>query len=375
MGTMPRALISVLVLALAGCSGELGDAPAGDDAGAIDDVSAIGDAPGLDDGTHDGGLDAATDADAASDTSPDAPPTDAKPAGATLRIAVLSDLNGSYGSTTYESSVHAAVAALVDGVKPDLVLVTGDMVAGQQAGLDYAAMWKGFHAAVTTPLTTAGIPVAITPGNHDASAYSAFAAERAEFVKQWSSPERTPKVAFVDESNWPLRYSFAYKGAFFVSIDATTVAKLSAEQRAWVDAQLAGAAAYKVKIAYAHLPIHPFAIGRETEVTNDLELEKIFATRGLTMFVSGHHHAYYPGAAGGVRQIGTSCAGAGPRRLIGTSTTSPKSVLRIDVEDDVVTSVEALAAPSFTTPIARSSLPTKLTYGSHTLTRDDLAGF
>src|SRR5688572_2684904 len=35
-----------------------------------------------------------------------------------LRIAVVSDLNGSYGSTSYESSVHAGVAAVV-ALAPD----------------------------------------------------------------------------------------------------------------------------------------------------------------------------------------------------------------------------------------------------------------
>ncbi len=302
----------------------------------------------------------------------DAVAVDAAPSSATLRIAVLSDLNGSYGSTTYESTVHNAVRAIVERAKPDLVLITGDMVAGQQSGLDYKAMWTGFHAAVTTPLTSAGIPVAVTPGNHDASGYGGFAAERAEFVAQWKA--REPKVTFVDKSGYPLRYSFVHKGAFFVSLDATTVGPLSAEQRTWVDAQLA-AAPQKIKIAYGHLPIHPVAEGRETEVTNDLELEKIFARRGLTMLISGHHHAYYPGAAGGVRQIVMSCTGAGPRALINTTAISDKGFLRVDIADDKVTAVDAYEAPGFDVTTKRSTLPAKLTYGTHTLTRDDLAGF
>lgn len=355
------------VLVLVGCAGAADAEPTVDDAATettvVDEDTAFSETEPVDDtGTL------------TETSAPDAPDVavDAAPTGATMRIVVLSDLNGSYGSTTYESTVHGAVKAVVDKAKPDLVLITGDMVAGQQAGLNYKAMWNGFHSAVTTPLTTAGIPVAVTPGNHDASGYASFASERTEFVAQWKA--REPKVTFVDKTNFPLRYSFVHKGAFFISLDATTIATLSAEQRAWVDAQLA-AAPQKIKIAYGHVPIHPVAIGRETEVTNDLELEKIFAKRGLTMLISGHHHAYYPGAAGGVRQIVMSCTGAGPRALIGTSPIADKAFLRIDIAADKVTAVDAYEAPAFDATIKRSTLPGKLTYGAHTVTRDDLAGF
>ena len=68
-----------------------------------------------------------------------------------LRVAVVSDLNGAYGSCEYGDAVHAAVDRLL-AVRPDLVLATGDMVAGQRAGLDYQGMWAGFHTAVSDEL-------------------------------------------------------------------------------------------------------------------------------------------------------------------------------------------------------------------------------
>jgi len=46
-----------------------------------------------------------------------------------LRVAVISDMNGSYGSTEYESTVDGAVRRIV-ALKPNLVISTGDMVAG-----------------------------------------------------------------------------------------------------------------------------------------------------------------------------------------------------------------------------------------------------
>jgi 3',5'-cyclic AMP phosphodiesterase CpdA len=292
-----------------------------------------------------------------------------------LRIAVLSDLNGSYGSTSYEIGVHDGVATVIGRLDPAIVLITGDMVAGQQAGLDYAAMWSAFHAAVTEPLHAAGVPLAVTPGNHDASGYSAFAAERAIFVDEWKDPARIPPVRFVDDADYPLRYSFTHEGAFFLSLDATVIGPLDEVQRAWVDAQLALAADYPVKIAFGHIPIHAVTQGRETETLHDQALETIFRDRGLTMYVSGHHHGYYPGARDGLRLVSTSCLGAGPRALLGEDGASPKSLLQIDVVDGAVASLEALMAPGFDTIIERATLPSELDYQGDVVLRDDLAGF
>jgi hypothetical protein len=154
-------LLAVVSASFAGCSSDnAGQVPgAGGSAGAA--------------GSSGGWAGTSTGGDSGADAS-----LDALPAAATLRVAVLSDLNGSYGSTSYESTVSTAVAALIDQFSPDIVLSTGDLVAGQQAGLDYPAMWTAFHAAVTTPLTQAGLVFAPTPGNHDASGYASFSGER-----------------------------------------------------------------------------------------------------------------------------------------------------------------------------------------------------
>lgn len=285
-----------------------------------------------------------------------------------LRIVVLADLNGSYGSTTYGAPVHAAVEATVSSIRPDIVLLAGDLVAGQKSGVDYAAMWAAFHEAVTNPLVDAGIPVAVTPGNHDASAYAGYAEERAEFVAQWQA--RLPDVDFIDSSEYPLRYSFSHLGALFVSLDATRVGALSSEQRNWLEGQLAGSE-HDVKVVFGHVPIHPVAENVASEVLADDDLESLMADHGVTVFISGHHHAYYPGVAGGVRQVAVGCLGAGPQRLIGADTVSPRSLLRLDVEHGEIVAVEALTGDGFDEPVDRGTLPERIEWGEHLLVRDD----
>ena len=48
-----------------------------------------------------------------------------------LDVVVISDLNGSYGSVRYDARVKNAVARIIE-MDPDLVISTGDMVAGQR---------------------------------------------------------------------------------------------------------------------------------------------------------------------------------------------------------------------------------------------------
>ncbi len=84
-------------------------------------------------------------------TSPD--PTD--PSRGDLRVVVVSDLNGAYGSTAYEPEVHRTVRLIREVWRPDLVLAAGDLVAGQRPALtdgNVRAMWAAFDSSVAGPM-------------------------------------------------------------------------------------------------------------------------------------------------------------------------------------------------------------------------------
>lgn len=303
-------------------------------------------------------------------------PTDAAPPDAEvvvpppITVAVISDLNGSYGSTTYGTAVHDAVTRLV-GLAPDLVLSAGDMVAGQQSGLDYEAMWLAFHAAVTDPLTQAGIPLAVTPGNHDASGYSGYEAERAEYEAQWLA--HRPAVTFLDDAAYPFRYAFSVGRVLFVALDATRVGPIGSDERAWLDALLAlHGPAHDARVVFGHIPLYAVAVGRETEILADAAFEAILESHQVTLYVSGHHHAYYPGRRGTVRHLPAGCLGSDPRALVGTVGDQPRSLALFTIDQGALVSLEAYPPPDFTTPIARGGLPESLGSGDTAYTRDDL---
>ena len=105
---------------------------------------------------------------------------------AALRVGLISDLNSSYGSTSYIPAVQQGLDQLI-ALQPDLVVCAGDMVAGQKRGLSgqqLDAMWRGFETAVLQRLQRAGIPLLPAIGNHDGS--PGFPADRAAVRRFWT---------------------------------------------------------------------------------------------------------------------------------------------------------------------------------------------
>jgi len=295
-------------------------------------------------------------------------------AAATLRVAVISDLNGSYGSIRYEPGVTKTIERIVE-LHPDLVISTGDMVAGQRPHPPFGrekieAMWTAFHGVVSDPLRDAGVPLAVTPGNHDASAYASFSLEREIFRTQWA--ERTQGLEFVDRADYPFRYAFAAGDVLFVSLDATRVGELDEAQRRWLDALLTREGGrFRHRVVFSHLPVYPFTQGRETEVTADHELEHLLKRHGVELYLSGHHHAFYPGFHDGLRHVGQACLGAGPRRLIGSGAVAARAVTWLEFGDQGIR-ITGLVSPALEQAVDLARLPASIHSRYGTLVRDDL---
>ena len=296
------------------------------------------------------------------------------PAGQTLRVTVISDLNGDYGSTRYEATVDGAVSRII-ALQPDLVISTGDMVAGQRrphlTRAEVEQMWQAFHRHISDPLQAAGIPLVVTPGNHDASAYQGFDLERTIYREQWLP--RRPGVQFLDASGYPFYYAFALEDVLFISLDATVVGKLPESRMAWLRQLLEKhGAAYERRVVFSHLPLWPFTRGREREFIGDPKLQALLEDTDVELYLSGHHHAFYPGVSGGITFVSQACLGAGPRRLIGTHNRSARSFTLLEFTPESI-QVAAYEAPDFQTPIDWSSLPEQIRTPVAELLRADLA--
>jgi 3',5'-cyclic AMP phosphodiesterase CpdA len=259
-----------------------------------------------------------------------------------LRIVVISDLNSAYGSTTYEPEVHQALK-LIPGLKPDLVLCSGDMVAGQNPKLTNAqiqAMWSAFDQAVARPLRQAKIPFGFTLGNHDASSSLdqnrrfRFQNERDMAANYWRSPAQDPGINFLDKTDFPFYYTFTQNEVFFLVWDGSSQ-HIPPEKLAWVEKALASAPAQnaKLRLAIGHLPLYGVAEGRNKPgevMANAERLRALLEKYQVHTYVSGHQHAYYPGRRGNLELLHTGLLGAGPRALIGQERRSPKTLTVLD---------------------------------------------
>jgi endonuclease/exonuclease/phosphatase family metal-dependent hydrolase len=268
------------------------------------------------------------------------------PAADPLRVAVLSDLNSTYGSTDYDAEVGAVIDRIVHDWRPDLVLIAGDMVAGQRPALSddrVRAMWAAFDSVVAAPLRRAAIPLAVTIGNHDGSGHPGHERDRRLAREYWHDrrPDVGPGVAngpvMVSGDRYPFRYAFTLGGVFFLVLDASTGAVMAdPAQVSWLRATLGRpeAALAGLRVSLGHVPLHAVAEGRDHpgEVQDQPDsLRSILEAGGVRLHVSGHHHAYYPGRRGGLELLHAGALGQGPRALLGDGAASSKTVTLLEL--------------------------------------------
>lgn len=263
-----------------------------------------------------------------------------------IRMVVISDLNSSYGSTTYDPEVKLGIQ-LIPFWSPDLVLCGGDMVAGQDDTLSNGqiqAMWDGFDRHVAAPLRKMNVPFGFTIGNHDgssalgASNQFLFERDRAAAMAYWNAPNHDPGVQFVDKYEFPFYYTFKFQDVFFLVWDGSSNT-IPADKLKWVETALASepAQSAKMRMLIGHLPLYSVAAGRNTlgDVMRDADqLRAMLEKYQVHTYISGHHHAYYPAHRGNLQMLHSGILGSGPRSLLDTGLPPRKTLTVIDVKFD-----------------------------------------
>ena len=258
-----------------------------------------------------------------------------------LKLGLISDLNGSYGSTSYSRAVERGVALLLRQ-QPDLVLCAGDMVAGQKRSLTNSqikAMWAGLEQTVRAPLQQAGIPLIPAIGNHDGSSQQdqggwIYGRERQQADLFWHKHRGDLQYGFIESKRFPFQYVWRRPGLFVIVIDASS-ASVDSSQRRWIEAALNSTHRQPddLCLVMGHLPLTAFSEGRARagECIDDPQgLAGLMRRGGADLVISGHHHAWYPSESMGLRLLSLGAMGSGPRRIIGSSVTSPPSLTLLE---------------------------------------------
>jgi len=263
-----------------------------------------------------------------------------------VRLVVISDLNTVYGSTDYPPAVDKGMA-LLPFWQPDMVVCSGDMVAGQSPTLtkpQIRAMWEAFDDHVARPLREANLPYGFTIGNHDASSARnvnggfLFQQERDLAREYWKNPRHDPGLTFIDRADFPFYYTFKQDDIFFLAWDGSS-SYIPPEKLAWVEKALASPEAQnaKLRILLGHLPLYAVAVGRNQpgEVMNNAEtLRAMLEKYDVHTYISGHHHAYYPGHRGDLQLLHMGILGSGPRPLIDSDLPPKKAITVLDIDFD-----------------------------------------
>lgn len=288
-----------------------------------------------------------------------------------LRLAIISDMNGRYGSDFYDEEVVRGIDMIIEE-RPDIVINAGDMVAGQKAKLNYRKMWAGFHANVTDRLKEAGILMAQVPGNHDGSAYEKYAKEREIYIDEWNA--RKPALDYVDDSLYPLNYSFKLNGVFFIALDSTTLDPLPDDEYAWLENQLVNNPSEYGPVIIIHVPLFPITTIKPTEILRDSRLPDLFSKYGVQLVISGHQQAYFPAHLGGVTYVHAGALGGGPRPVRQNDGIAPKTLTFVNLY--------AHHAPYIDTHLINGEkgehfnhnlLPTYIVFGEKLLPRVDIS--
>ncbi|MFC6592114.1 metallophosphoesterase family protein [Deinococcus lacus] len=256
-----------------------------------------------------------------------------------LRVVILSDFNGPYGSVTYPAPLGAAVRHILAD-PPNLVLSAGDLIAGQKPALSDAqvrAMWAGFETEVAAPLRTAGIPLAAALGNHDA----AQARDRREAARYWQA--HPPAAELLDGQDFPFQYTFrvrdtAGRTLWGAVLDAPGPA-LRPGAVAWLRRQLTSEAAQaaQVRLVVGHLPLSGISAGKNApgEVLRPGDaaaLALALQEGGVLAYVSGHHAAAYAGRLAGPQVNVLASGGIGGRDYLGQPGSARDTVLDLELD-------------------------------------------
>ncbi len=271
---------------------------------------------------------AANAPDAVADEDPIEEPVERPVENRLLRLVIISDMNGNYGTTEYDSDVKRSIEMIIED-RPDIVINAGDMVAGQKPKLNYRKMWTAFHEVVTTPLQEAGIPMAQIPGNHDASGYPKHAQEREIYIDEWN--QHKPELEYVDDSHYPLYYSFRVNGVLFLALDATTLDPLDDEQYVWLEGQLKNNPTPYPAVVFQHVPLYPITTIKPKEICRDPRLHPLYAQYGVQLVITGHQQAYFPAHLDGVTYLHAGALGGGPRPVRQNNGVDPKTLTFIDL--------------------------------------------
>jgi hypothetical protein len=158
-----------------------------------------------------------------------------------------------------------------------------------------------------------------------------------------------------------------------VVLDASS-ATVPAADWSWARSQLNSAEARRarLRLVMGHLPPYGVGLGRDRpgEVLNQpQQLRQLLAGTGSHLYVSGHHHAYFPGSSGSLHLLSLGAMGSGPRRRLNDSSPPVQTLTVLDLFEQRGELVDTTFELNGLQVVRSTALPQALQPGSGPLLR------
>jgi 3',5'-cyclic AMP phosphodiesterase CpdA len=193
-----------------------------------------------------------------------------------------------------ESALYEKAVAKINSLKPELVIITGDLVHDRTN----RAQWDEFRR-ITSLLDSK--KVFVIPGNHDVGQEPAEA-DIAKFSEMFGND----------------RFALTYKKCCFIGFNSNLIKaetpRLEEEQYVWLKNELSKSSRARLTFIFCH---HPFFINSPDEPEEYFnikpELRKkylaLFEEYGVDAIFAGHLHKNAVSESGNIKMITTSSAG------------------------------------------------------------------
>ena len=234
-----------------------------------------------------------------------------------------------------------ALEQLLGPLKPGLVIHLGGLVEGEEP-----PSFDRVLREVAKPLREASIPwvPALSPGDLKALGSAGTAEIPA------------PGIRLLDGENFPRRYSFTYRGAFFLVLSSGGDGVLE-DEISWMRDQLSAAGIYAARYVVSPLPLHKFTDQHQGSLNKRFRLYELFLRGRVTAFFSGAYRVYFRGRYGALPVVSVGSMKGPGGTLSGQDFSQKSSLVLIDQVDGVPIRITAAEGPSFDRPMDPSTLP------------------
>lgn len=252
-----------------------------------------------------------------------------------FRFALISDTASQGG---VPSEIHAGVRALADTIRPELVFhLGGSVMRGAGDG-----GWDAMRESILEPLQRADI-------------HTLWAMGPTEIAE--GARVRRPDLELIEGRDFPFRYTFAYKGVFFLVFSVQHADGIDEATLRWLKEALAKSRVYESRFVMSYLPLNKFTDTHVGSLKKKLRLYEIFMRSRVTAFFTGAYRVYFQGRYGALPVVSTGALVGPGGKLSGTTLSQKSSLTVVDIKDHGLKRLFAMEGPTFLERFDESQLP------------------